>query len=69
MGLIGPGGSRVASPDDDEESDDREMPDSADMDRDEEDDFSSEDSSGRTPVWIVIGVILCLAVVVFLWLR
>jgi hypothetical protein len=31
--------------------------------------FSEEDLAGRTPVWIVVGVIVCLGVVVFMWLR
>jgi predicted nucleic acid-binding Zn ribbon protein len=31
--------------------------------------ISSEDVRGRTPIWIVVGVIVCLGVVVFLWLR
>jgi hypothetical protein len=57
---------RVNSYDDDEE--DPELPDASDLDDD--DDFSSEDSASSTmPVWILIGVILCLAVVVGLWLR
>ena len=31
--------------------------------------FSEEELAGRTPVWIIVGVIVCLAVVVFLWMR
>ena len=31
--------------------------------------FTEEDVAGRTPVWIVVGVIVCLAVVVLMWLR
>jgi hypothetical protein len=55
--------------DDDAGSDDRELPDAADMDEEDNDDWAEEDSSPGTPVWIIVGAIVCLVVVIFLWLR
>jgi hypothetical protein len=58
----------VNSYDDDEE--DRELPDASDLVDDDGSDLSSGEFSRNTmPVWIVIGALVCLAVVVLLWLR
>jgi hypothetical protein len=55
--------------DDNSGSDDRELPDASDVDQDDGDEWAQEDSSPRTPLWIIVGAVVCLVVVIFLWLR